>query len=132
MKQYFNKPTIIIAITALLIGIILGTTATKAKYKFIQYADWGQTQTSRFSDDFEGMHEHGMTGSNMMMQTGDAFDQNFLEQMISHHQGALEMADQALVKSQRPEIRKLAESIKTSQSAEILMMQDWLKTWFKK
>lgn len=132
MKQHLNKPTIIIAITALLIGIIFGTTFTKAKYKFIQYIGGGQTQTNRLSDDFEGMHEHGMMGSNLMMKTGENFDQTFLEQMIIHHQGALEMAGQALVKSQRPEILKLAQDIKTSQTAEILMMQDWLKIWFKK
>lgn len=132
MKQYLNKPTIIIAVIALAIGIIFGTTVTKAKYKFIQYSGWGQNQTNRFSDDFEGMHEHGMMSSNLMMQTGDNFDQKFLEQMITHHQGAVEMADQALVKSQRPEIRKLAKDIKTSQTAEILIMQDWLKNWFKK
>jgi uncharacterized protein (DUF305 family) len=44
---------------------------------------------------------------------------SFLQEMIPHHQGAVTMADIALVRSQRQEIRDLAENIKRDQNREI-------------
>lgn len=59
-------------------------------------------------------------------------DQRFIEMMIPHHQGAVEMAEMALTKSKRPEIKKLAESIIADQKREIQQMQDWYKQWYDK
>lgn len=59
------------------------------------------------------------------------FDLRFINAMIPHHQGALEMAKDALQKSQRPEIKQLAEEIITSQSAEIKQMQQWRQAWYQ-
>lgn len=39
-------------------------------------------------------------------------DQHFIEMMIPHHQNAIAMADIALTRSQRPEVKKIAEAIK--------------------
>jgi uncharacterized protein (DUF305 family) len=50
--------------------------------------------------------------------------------MISHHQGALAMAEMALEMSERAEIRTLAEAIIVAQTVEIEMMQGWLAEWF--
>ncbi|WP_199194297.1 DUF305 domain-containing protein [Pleurocapsa sp. CCALA 161] len=38
-------------------------------------------------------------------------DKTFIEMMIPHHRGAIEMAQMALNKAKNPEIKKLAESI---------------------
>ncbi len=59
----------------------------------------------------------------------DKFDLRFLEAMIPHHQGALVMAKDAIAKSKRPEIQKLAQEILSSQQAEIMQMQQWRKSW---
>ncbi|PIG90583.1 DUF305 domain-containing protein [Gloeocapsopsis sp. IPPAS B-1203] len=56
--------------------------------------------------------------------------QHFIEMMIPHHQEAVDMAELALAKAQRPEIRKLAESIKTEQTREIEQMRSWYKKWY--
>jgi uncharacterized protein (DUF305 family) len=40
------------------------------------------------------------------------------------------MADLALKRSKRPEIRKLAESIKSDQAREIAQMTSWYKQWY--
>ncbi len=58
--------------------------------------------------------------------TGDA-DIDFVEGMIPHHQGAIDMAKVVLEKGKDPEIKKLAEGIVKAQESEISMMQDWLK-----
>ncbi|MBE9191541.1 DUF305 domain-containing protein [Gloeocapsopsis crepidinum LEGE 06123] len=55
---------------------------------------------------------------------------HFIEMMIPHHQEAVDMAELALTKAQRPEIRKLAESIKTEQTREIEQMRSWYKKWY--
>jgi uncharacterized protein (DUF305 family) len=71
-----------------------------------------------------------------MMMSGDLgpaneqFDLRFIEMMIPHHQGAIEMAQQALEKSKRPEIKKLAQDIIASQQQEIDQMKQWRKDWY--
>lgn len=57
-------------------------------------------------------------------------DRHFIEQMIPHHEGAIEMAELALKQSKRPEIKTLSENIIKSQTEEIRQMKIWYKTWF--
>jgi uncharacterized protein (DUF305 family) len=59
-------------------------------------------------------------------------DQHFIEMMIPHHQQAVEMADIALTKAQRPEIKNLATAIKKDQNSEIEKMRTWYKLWYGK
>lgn len=64
-------------------------------------------------------------------KTGDAFDKEFLAEMIVHHQGAIDMAKLVQQTSKRPELLKLAQDIIEAQSKEISQMQDWQKQWYK-
>jgi uncharacterized protein (DUF305 family) len=57
--------------------------------------------------------------------TGSAFDRLFLEGMIAHHEGAIQMA-QMVIQSPNAEARKLGEEIIASQTAEIKLMQKML------
>ena len=61
----------------------------------------------------------------------DQFDLRFLNAMIPHHQGAVTMVQQALEKSDRPEIKQLAQNIVDSQQKEIDQMNQWKKAWYK-
>jgi uncharacterized protein (DUF305 family) len=58
-----------------------------------------------------------------------SFDQRFLAAMIPHHEGAIVMAKDLLAKSTRPEMKKLAQDILTSQQAEIDQMKGWQTAW---
>jgi uncharacterized protein (DUF305 family) len=58
--------------------------------------------------------------------TGNA-DRDFIAGMIPHHDGAVEMAKVLLRHGADPELRKLAEDVVRSQSAEIVMMIGWLR-----
>ncbi|NJM77353.1 MAG: DUF305 domain-containing protein [Acaryochloridaceae cyanobacterium RU_4_10] len=60
------------------------------------------------------------------------FDLRFIAAMIPHHQGAVDMAQDVLKKSKRPEIKKLAKDIIASQQVEIKQMQTWQKSWSSK
>jgi uncharacterized protein (DUF305 family) len=50
----------------------------------------------------------------------------FLELMIAHHKGAVEMADAVLARSDYPVVVSLAEAIVASQESEIALMEDML------
>lgn len=72
-------------------------------------------------------------GSMMNMNLGpkdENFDLRFIDGMIPHHQGAVKMAQEALAKSQRPEIKQLAQEIIGAQEKEIAELQTWRKSWY--
>ncbi|MEW2256942.1 DUF305 domain-containing protein [Streptomyces sp. NPDC047869] len=54
--------------------------------------------------------------------SGDAFDKAFVQMMISHHQGAIEMAKTEQAKGAYGPAKTMSKSIVTSQSAEITEM----------
>jgi uncharacterized protein (DUF305 family) len=69
----------------------------------------------------------------MNLGAADAeFDLRFINAMIPHHEGAVTMAQDALSKSKRPEIKKLAQNIITSQQKEIAQMKKWRQAWYNK
>jgi uncharacterized protein (DUF305 family) len=79
------------------------------------------------------MSQDQMNGMMMNMDLGAAdaeFDLRFINAMIPHHEGAVVMANQVLSKSQRPEVRQLAQDIVASQQAEIDQMKQWRQAWY--
>ncbi len=60
---------------------------------------------------------------------GDAFDKAFVEMMIVHHQGAVDMAKAIPENAKHMELKKLGEEIISAQTKEIEMMKGWLKSW---
>ncbi|MBM3323032.1 DUF305 domain-containing protein [candidate division WOR-3 bacterium] len=70
-----------------------------------------------------------MSPDHMQQLKGAAFDRMFIEMMVPHHEGAITMARDALAKSQRPEIRELAQRIIDAQQGEIEMMARWQSEW---
>ena len=55
-------------------------------------------------------------------------DRDFLRMMTAHHKQALEMANSALTRAKRPEIKQLAQSIIKDQKSEIQTMATLYKT----
>lgn len=92
----------------------------------------GSAETAPSSATPGGMQMPGMMTADQTTQltaaTGADFDKLFLQLMITHHQGAVQMAETELAQGANPDALALAESIKTSQTAEIATMQQLLAT----
>ena len=70
------------------------------------------------------MSGEAMSGMPDMM--GEAGEDMYLQMMIFHHQMGVDMAETAVARSERPEIRQLAQDIADEQSAQILLMREYL------
>jgi uncharacterized protein (DUF305 family) len=66
----------------------------------------------------------------MVMDAETPFDAMFIDGMIEHHQGAIDMAEMALEQVDREEVRTLAEAIIAAQTAEIAQLQSWRSEWY--
>lgn len=60
---------------------------------------------------------------------GDDFDKAFIEEMIMHHQGAIDMAKLIETNAKHDELKQLGKDIISAQSKEIDMMQTWQTDW---
>lgn len=76
-------------------------------------------------DDMNGMmSDQDMTKMGTM--SGADFDTAFLTGMTAHHEGAVKMAQQELTDGQNADVKKLAQAIIDSQTAEITTMRELL------
>lgn len=79
------------------------------------------------------MHEMAMGTEGMTALrelNGKEFDTAFMSQMITHHQGAIDMAEQTLKVAQNPETKQEAQKVIDAQTKEIAQMEGWLKDWY--
>ncbi|MFN2495349.1 MAG: DUF305 domain-containing protein [Pseudonocardiaceae bacterium] len=92
---------------------------------------WGENPSQ--GGGMGGMDHSGMPGmSQQQMQQlgqaqGVAFDRMFLQMMINHHNGAIEMARGEQVDGQNPQAIELAKQIEAAQAAEVQHMQQLLQ-----
>lgn len=76
--------------------------------------------------DMGGMDMDGLSQEQAMSElgstTGADFDRRFLELMVAHHRGAIEMAETELASGSDPQALELAQMIIDAQEAEITEM----------
>ena len=101
--------TITIGLGGLILGVLIGIVAAPT---------------------FVGPAGSTTMGPGSMMGVSGGIDRHFIDQMIPHHEGAIEMADLALEKSARPEILSLAQGIIDAQTREINDMTAWYREWY--
>ena len=94
-----------------------------------------QMQSWLDQSDYSGTHAGHMDMGGMLsdeeiaklaIAKGAEFDRLFLEGMIAHHEGAIQMAEM-IKDSTNSEVKKLFSNIVSSQSAEIVAMKALLK-----
>lgn len=94
-------------------------------------AQWGVAPGAmNHGSGHDGMTMQGMVNEDTMVRLetlkGKDFDTLWLQSMISHHQGAIEMAKVEVEAGTNPEMTALARSIITAQQAEIDQMKQLL------
>lgn len=82
-----------------------------------------------------GMNAEEMEGMGMMtdprsLATKDPFDKAFIDNMIPHHQSAIQMAEVAATETENPRIKELATDIAEAQRREISQMKQWRQEWY--
>lgn len=92
--------------------------------------EWYPNQEMAVNLRLPGMKAMDMKHMEMLsFSKGHAFDLHFLEMMIKHHQGGIVMAQNALKRSKRPEIKQQARMIIADQKKEQAEMKKWHKQW---
>jgi uncharacterized protein (DUF305 family) len=88
---------------------------------------WGAKKQDHSGHDMTGM----MSGDDMAKlekATGAEFDRMWLDLMIKHHEGAVEMAKTELSQGGDADAKKLAQAVVDGQQQEITEMEDLLRT----
>ncbi|HEX8251156.1 MAG TPA: DUF305 domain-containing protein [Pyrinomonadaceae bacterium] len=95
--------------------------------------EWFAALPPAINMEMAGMQDSmkGMDMKKLESLKGNEFDLEFINQMTPHHGGAVIMAKEALRKSQKEEIKTLANAIIKAQEAEIKQMKDWQASWSK-
>lgn len=60
---------------------------------------------------------------------GDDYDKAFIDNMIDHHQAAVDMAMLSAENAKHEEIKQLSRDIITAQEKEINQMKQWRSAW---
>jgi len=140
-----SKREVVIGAAALVVGLGIGMMGGSEIERGRDYKEHareaqGEGMMMRHDDhDMEGMAGHGDMSMDAMMESmlgnmkgksGEALEKAFLDDMIAHHAGAVEMA--ALLKqgTKRQELIDFSDAIINVQTKEIEQMREWRKTWF--
>ncbi|MBD1850364.1 DUF305 domain-containing protein [Leptolyngbya sp. FACHB-711] len=90
-----------------------------------------QAQQMDHSNHSPQMQAQGGNAHNQMMHEMQvSSEQDYLTQMIPHHQEAIDSAKIMLERSDRPEMKQFAQEVIRVQSTEVQQMQKWLSEWY--
>ena len=121
-----SKKIISIIVVALILAV--------SGYAFAQYRNTSEpdSKTTQNSSSMMG----SMTGDSMMgmMNMSDSVedDESFIENMIPHHQEAVDSSNQILNSTGDPELKMFVQNVIADQTKEISEMKLWYKNWFNK
>jgi uncharacterized protein (DUF305 family) len=91
------------------------------------------SMNSNIPMDHSGMNHGGMDHSSMKSSANAAnapYDLQFLDTMIAHHQGAVDMAKMVDGRTERAELKAFANKIIADQNREIAQMKEWREKWY--
>ena len=137
-----NKLTVlVVGMGTLLLGLIIGfSLGDQSKALVIQDSSLVETNESEHVEkevdevvSSDGVMQHMMDEMNRTLKgrSGVEFEESFLRGMIVHHLGAIDMAEELLNQTDRPELVTLANEIISTQTEEVETMKGWLEEWFK-
>jgi uncharacterized protein (DUF305 family) len=104
------KPSIYISVVTVLLSVLINGGIPRAN------AQEGKSSSDPMTESLQRL-------------TGKEFEAGFLNQMIQHHQSAIEMAEMVSSYTKRPELNEFANKIISTQGKEIGELTQWLKEW---
>lgn len=124
------KERILFGIGGVILGIILASIGmtVMTSNPHVVHNQQEPSPVSEANMDHQQMSMQDMSAS-LLGKNGDEFDALFLQEMIVHHQGAIDMARLASTSAKHQEIKELSRQIISAQEQEIQQMEDWLKSW---
>lgn len=123
-----NKSIMTIALIAIIVAAGFGG------YSFGNQNDAKNTNTSVTTEQQSTATDHNsmsMMDMNKQLEglSGDDYDKAFIEMMITHHEGAVDMAELSASRAKHDEIKQLSQAIITAQDKEIADMKQWQRDW---
>ncbi len=142
-KEQINRDLLLYGVLGALIGgVIVWFMTTSAvndnnssMMRMMGMHSQNQQMMNNDSDDLSRSQEMGMNTNMDTMRDSlkgkseDDFDKAFLSEMIIHHEGAIDMAQEAKTNAKHEEIKAMADDIISAQSKEIEQMKQWQKEW---
>ena len=117
-------------IVTLLVGLVLGIGCTLGVVALSQDSNEQESTNSQNSvvTDHSTM---SMADMNKELEnlSGDDYDKAFIEMMIAHHEGAVDMAELSDSRAKHEEIKQLSREIFVAQQKEITDMKQWQSDW---
>lgn len=123
-----NKSIMTIALIAIIVAAGFGG------YTLGNQNDAKNTNTSVTTEQQSTATDHNsmsMMDMNKQLEglSGDDYDKAFIEMMITHHEGAVDMAELSTSRAKHDEIKQLSQAIITAQDKEIADMKQWQRDW---
>ena len=127
-----SKKLVLFGISGLVAGIVLtalvaGYSVNNDKQGMMKIMGMDTSKVSSVSSHDE-MSMSQMT-EQLKSKTGDEFDKAFVEMMISHHEGAVDMAELIPSRAKHDELKKMGDDIISAQTKEIADMKQWQQDW---
>ena len=123
-NQYSNRPEVKQLAQAI-------TATQNAEIRQMQSLDrrFADAGVTRRSLDLS-MHQMGMHMDPAGLRRARPFDRAFLDVMITHHEGAIRMAQVQLARGKNRTVKRMARAIVHAQTTEINQMHQWRIQWF--
>lgn len=122
-----NKNTIL----AVAIGLIIGVGGTLGVSAMTDKSNNNPTTSTQRQSTATDHSTMSMADMNKELEklSDDDYDKAFIEMMIAHHQGAIDMAQLSDTRAKHDEIKKLSQDIISAQEKEIANMKQWQTDW---
>ena len=119
------------AILTLVVGLLIGIGGTLGVSVLTSSDNSDATTATRQQTTVTDHSMMSMADMNKELEglSGDDYDKAFIEMMIAHHEGAVDMAELSVERAKHDEIKQLSREIIEAQEREIEEMTQWQTDW---
>jgi len=97
----------------------------------VQATEIGQMKvwhTAWFNSEYKTDGKYMPMMGDLTKLQGKELEKAYIQGMIAHHKGAIDMANQIVGITSRPEIKTMAQAINVTQTKEVTLLEGWLQS----